>query len=237
MYRLLAAHHELRERRAQCRHPVYAAPELLATQPNQLWSWDITKLKGPTTWSWYHLYVILDVFSRYVVGWVVAPHKSARLVEVLIGTSCARERIARDQLTIHADRGASMTSKPVARLVADLGVAKSHSRPHVSNDNPYSDAHFKTLKYRPDFPVRFGALEDARAHCADFFRCCNTEHRDSSLVLHTPYDVHHDLAATRLAARAMVLTARTRRIPNASSAAAARAADRGVDQSATAPRR
>ena len=206
MYRILAAHHELRDRRAQRRHPVYTAPELLATAPNQLWSWDITKLKGPTTWSWFHLYVLLDVFSRYVVGWMVAPRESAVLAEHLIATCCAREGITRDQLTLHADRGSSMTSKPVALLLADLGVTKSHSRPHVSDDNPYSEAQFKTLKYRPDFPARFGSLEDARAHCADFFRWYNTAHHHSSLALHTPYDVHHDLATARNAARATVLT-------------------------------
>jgi putative transposase len=207
MYRILGANAEVRERRAQRRHPVYAAPELLATAPNQLWSWDITKLKGPTTWSWYHLYVILDVFSRYVVGWMLAPRESAVLAETLIATCCAREGIARDQLTLHADHGSSMTSKPVALLLADLGVTKSHSRPHVSDDNPYSEAQFKTLKYRPDFPARFGALEDARAHCVDFFRWYNTEHHHSSLGLHTPSDVHHGLAAARNTARATVLTA------------------------------
>jgi putative transposase len=206
MYRLLAANAEVRERRAQRRHPVYAAPELLATGPNQLWSWDITKLKGPTTWSWYHLYVILDVFSRYVVGWMLAPRESAILAETLIATCCAREGIGREQLTLHADRGSSMTSKPVALLLAELGVTKSHSRPHVSDDNPYSEAQFKTLKYRPDFPARFGSLEDARAHCTDFFRWYNTEHRHSSLGLHTPSDVHHGVAAARNAARAAVLT-------------------------------
>lgn len=207
MYRILAAHAEVRERRAQRRRPVYAAPELLATAPNQLWSWDITKLKGPTTWSWYHLYVILDVFSRYVVGWMIAPHESAVLAEKLIGTCCAREGITRAQLTLHADRGSSMTSKPVALLLAELGVTKSHSRPHVSNDNPYSEAQFKTMKYRPDFPARFGSIEDARAHAVDFFRWYNTEHHHSALGLHTPYDVHHHLAAARNDARAKVLTA------------------------------
>jgi putative transposase len=207
MYRILAAHHEVRERRAQRRHPVYTAPELLATGPNQLWSWDITKLKGPTTWSWYHLYVILDVFSRYVVGWMVAPNESAVLAETLISTSCDRQGITPDQLTLHADRGAAMTSKPVAFLLGDLGVTKSHSRPHVSNDNPYSEAHFKTLKYRPDFPARFGSLEDARAHCVDFFDWYNNEHHHSSLGLHTPADVHYQRAAALNAARADVLTA------------------------------
>ncbi len=207
MYRVLAREHEVRERRAQRRHPVYAAPELLATAPNQLWSWDITKLKGPTTWSWFHLYVILDVFSRYVVGWMVADRESAALAERLIAESCERQRIPRGQLTIHADRGSSMTSKPVAFLMADLGITKTHSRPHVSNDNPYSEAQFKTLKYRPDFPERFGSLEDARAHCVDFFRWYNTEHRHSGLGLHTPHDVHFRLAEARRAQRATVLAA------------------------------
>lgn len=206
MYRLLAAHDEVRERRAQRQHPDYAVPELLATGPNQLWSWDITKLKGPTTWSWYHLYVLLDVFSRYVVGWMIAPHESAVLAERLIATACARQGIWPGQLTVHADRGAAMTSKPVALLLAELGVTKTHSRPHVSNDNPYSEAHFKTLKYRPDFPSRFGSLEDARAHTTDFFAWYNTEHRHSGLGLHTPHDVHHALAPARQAQRATVLT-------------------------------
>lgn len=207
MYRVLAEKHEIRERRAQRRHPLYAAPELLATAPNRLWSWDITKLKGPTTWSWYHLYVILDVFSRYVVGWMVAPRESAALAERLIAASCKRQGILRDQLTLHADRGSSMTSKPVALMLADLGVTKTHSRPHVSNDNPYSEAQFKTLKYRPDFPERFGSPEDARAHCTDFFLWYNTEHRHSSIGLHTPHDVHFGLAEARRDQRAKVLTA------------------------------
>ena len=207
MYRVLAAQAEVRERRAQHRHPFYAAPELLATGPNQLWSWDITKLKGPATWSWYHLYVLLDVFSRYVVGWMVARRESAVLAERLIATSCARQGIDRGQLTLHADRGSSMTSKPVAFLLADLGVTKTHSRPHVSNDNPYSEAHFKTLKYRPDFPARFGSIEDARAHCVDFFPWYNTDHRHSGLGLHTPRDVHFGLAEARRAQRAIVLRA------------------------------
>ena len=207
MYRVLAAQHEVRERRAQRRHPHYTAPELLATAPNQLWSWDITRLKGPMPWSWYHLYVILDVFSRYVVGWMVAPRESAVLAERLITASCERQGILRGQLTLHADRGSSMTSKPVALLLADLGVTKTHSRPHVSNDNPYSEAHFKTLKYRPDFPARFGSIEHARAHGTDFFPWYNTEHRHSGLGLHTPHDVHFGLAEDKRAARAVVLSA------------------------------
>jgi putative transposase len=206
MYRVLAAQDEVRDRRAQRRHPVYAAPELLAIAPNQLWSWDITKLKGPAKWAWYHLYVILDVFSRYVVGWMVAPRESAALAERLIGTSCERQGILRDQLTLHADRGSSMTSKPLALFLADLGVTKTHSRPHVSNDNPYSEAQFKTLKYRPDFPDRFGSIEHARVHSAAFFSWYNTEHRHSGLGLHTPHDMHFGLAEARRAARAAVLT-------------------------------
>ena len=205
MYRLLAANQEVRERRAQRRHPVYAAPELLATAPNQLWSWDITKLKGPRTWSYFHLYVILDVFSRYVVGWMVATHEQSALAEKLINETCRRQSIARDQLTLHADRGSSMRSKVVAQLLADLGVTKTHSRPHVSNDNPFSEAGFKTLKYRPNFPERFGCIEDARAHCADFFHWYNREHHHSGIGLHTPYDVHHGLAARRAEQRAVVL--------------------------------
>ena len=164
-------------------------------------------LKGPERWTYFSLYVLLDVFSRYVVGWLVAPRESSTLAERLLALSCERQRILPEQLTIHADRGAPMTSKPVAFLLADLGVTKTHSRPHVSNDNPYSEAHFKTLKYRPDFPERFGSLEDARAHCVDFFTWYNTAHRHSSLGLHTPHDVHHGLAADRRLARAAVLTA------------------------------
>ena len=207
MYRVLAEREEVRDRRAQRRHPIYAAPELLAVAPNQLWSWDITKLKGPTTWSWYHLYVILDVFSRYVVGWMVAPRETATLAERLITASCERHGILRGQLTLHADRGSSMTSKPVALLLADLGVTKTHSRPHVSNDNPYSEAQFKTLKYRPDFPDRFGSIEHARMFGTDFFPWYNTEHRHSGLGLHTPHDVHFGLAGAKRAARAAVLAA------------------------------
>jgi putative transposase len=186
----------------------------LATAPNQLWSWDITKLKGPTTWSWYHLYVLLDVFSRYVVGWMIAPRESAALAERLIATSCERQGILRGQLTLHADRGSSMTSKPVALLLADLGVTKTHSRPHVSNDNPYSEAQFKTLKYRPDFPDRFGSIEHARAHAVDFFAWYNTEHRHTGLGLHTPADVHFGLAEAKRAARAVVLAAAYAATPN-----------------------
>ncbi len=207
MYRVLAENAEVRERRNQLRHPKYKAPELLATAPNQLWSWDITKLLGPQKWTYFYLYVILDVYSRYVIGWMLAHRETAVLAERLIRETCERQGIQRDQLTVHADRGTSMTSKPVALMLADLGVTKSHSRPHVSNDNPFSESQFKTMKYRPDFPERFGAIEDGRAHCADFFGWYNTEHRHGGLGLVTPHDVHHGLAAARLQARDVVLAA------------------------------
>ena len=193
-YRLLRQAGEVRERRRQATHPAKVKPELVANGPNAVWSWDITKLRGPAKWTYYYLYVILDIFSRYVVGWMVASRESAALAEVLIAQTCAKQGIDRDQLTIHADRGSSMTSKPVAFLLADLGVTQSHSRPHVSNDNPFSEAQFKTLKYRPDFPGRFGSIEDARAHCQDFFGWYNDEHRHTGLGLHTPADVHYGLA-------------------------------------------
>lgn len=207
MYRILNDHTEIRERRNQLRHPAYAAPELLATGANQLWSWDITKLRGPRKWSMFYLYVIMDVFSRYVVGWMVAHRESAALAKRLISETISRENIQPGTLTIHADRGSSMRSKPVALLLADLGVTKSHSRPHVSNDNPFSEAQFKTLKYRPDFPDRFGCIEDSRNFCQPFFRWYNTEHRHSGIGLMTPYDVHHGLAVQRTAERALVLSA------------------------------
>ena len=205
MYRVLAANAEVRERRAQLRHPAYAAPELLATRPNELWSWDITKLKGPAKWTWFYLYVILDVFSRYVPGWMVATAESAVLAERLIADTVAKQGIEPGQLTIHADRGSSMRSRPVALLLADLGVAKSHSRPHTSNDNPYSEAQFKTLKYRPGFPDRFGSIEDARSFCRPFFAWYNTEHRHSGIGLLTPATVHAGRAEDVRAARAVTL--------------------------------
>jgi putative transposase len=207
MYRVLAACQEVRERRDQLRHPAYTAPQLLATRPNEVWSWDITKLLGPAKWTYFHLYVILDVFSRYVVGWMVAHRESAQLAQTLIAATCARQGIAPGALTLHADRGSSMTSKPVALLLADLGVTKTHSRPHVSNDNPFSEAQFKTLKYRPDFPERFAAIEAARAHGQVFFPWYNTVHRHSGIGLLTPHDVHYGLADQRVAARAAILTA------------------------------
>jgi putative transposase len=207
MYRILAANQEVRERRDQLRHPPYVAPQLLATRPNQLWSWDITKLLGPAKWTYFYLYVILDVFSRYVVGWMVAHRESAILAHKLIGETCARQGIVPGELTLHADRGSSMTSKPVAFLLADLGVTKTHSRPHVSDDNPFSEAQFKTLKYRPDFPDRFGCILDARGFCRAFFPWYNTEHHHSGIGLLTPEDVHLGRAAKRVTARADVLAA------------------------------
>lgn len=206
MYRLLDGNSGTRDRRDQVHHPKYAAPELLATKPNEVWSWDITKLLGPAKWTYYYLYVILDVFSRYVVGWMVADGESAVLAEKLIAETCRRQSIEPGQLTLHADRGSSMKSKPVAFLLADLGITKTHSRPHVSDDNPFSEAQFKTLKYRPDFPERFASREQARAHCAPFFEWYNDKHHHTGLALLTPHDVHHGLATERLSRRASVLT-------------------------------
>lgn len=205
MYRILDEHGEVKERRNQLRHPEYKKPELLATAPNQVWSWDITKLLGPAKWTYFYLYVIMDIFSRYVVGWMVAPAESAALAEKLIKETCTKERIGRDQLTIHADRGSSMKSKPVAFLLADLGITKTHSRPHTSDDNPYSEAQFKTLKYRPDFPERFGCIEDSRSHCQGFFPWYNKEHRHSGIGLLTPEAMHYGLGQDVRNAREEVL--------------------------------
>jgi len=205
MYRILAAEHETGERRNQLVHPAYARPELLATGPNQLWSWDITKLKGPSTWTYFYLYVILDVFSRSVVGWMVALRESATLAEQLIDETAAKHGIRPGQLTIHADRGSSMTSKPVAFLLADLGITKSHSRPHVSNDNPFSESQFKTMKYWPGFPQRVASFEIARAYCRPFFAWYNTEHRHSGIGMLTPEMVHTGQTERVRAHRASVL--------------------------------
>jgi len=213
MYRLLAADGENRERRDQLIHPPYRKPELLATGPNQLWSWDITKLRGPVKWTFYYLYVILDVFSRYVVGWMIAYRETAALAKQLVEHSCRKQNIAPGQLTIHADRGSSMTSKALALLLADLGVIRTHSRPHVSDDNPFSEAQFKTMKYRPDFPDRFGSIEDARSFCQQFFPWYNHEHHHSGLNLMTPAAVHHGQAPQLIAARQTVLDAAWRAHP------------------------
>ena len=206
-YRVLRDQGEVRERRRQATRPAAVKPELMASAPNQVWSWDITKLLGPVKWTYYYLYVILDIFSRYATGWMVASCESAALAERLIGETCAKQQISAGQLAIHADRGSSMTSKPVAFLLADLGITQSHSRPHVSNDNPYSESQFKTLKYRPDFPARFASIEAARAHCQRFFPWYNDHHRHGGLDLHTAADLHHGRAHAVQAARAEVLTA------------------------------
>jgi putative transposase len=207
MYRLLRARGETGDRRRHATHPPHVKPELVATAPNTVWSWDITKLRGPAKWTWYYLYVILDIYSRYAVGWMVASRESAVLAERMFADTIRKQHVAPDQLTIHADRGSSMTSKPVAFLLADLGVTKSHSRPRTSNDNPYSESQFRTLKYRPDFPARFATIEDSRVFCDRFFGWYNHEHRHSGIGLHTPADVHYGRAEAVRAARATVLDA------------------------------
>jgi len=213
MYRLREQNQEIRERRNQLTHPHYQKPELLATGPNQVWSWDITKLLGPVKWSYFYLYVILDIFSRYVVGWMVAPEESAALAKRLIGDTCRKQSIAPDQLTLHADRGSSMRSKPVAFLLADLGVTKSHSRPHVSDDNPFSESQFKTLKYRPEFPDRFGSIQDARSFGHYFFPWYNTEHHHSGIGLLTPEMLHHGRAEEVIRQRQDILSQAYERNP------------------------
>jgi putative transposase len=213
MYRLLAERNEVRERRRQARHPAHLKPELLATGPNQVWSWDITKLRGPYKWTWFYLYVILDVFSRYAVGWAVATRELARLAEELIAECCRVQDVEHDQLTLHSDRGTSMTSRTVALLLSDLGITRSHSRPHVSNDNPFSEAQFKTLKYFPTFPERFVNLEHAQQFTDGFFAYYNHEHRHTGLGLMTPADVHHGHAGTVITARQHVLDDFHRRHP------------------------
>jgi putative transposase len=207
MYRILAKQGESRERRDLLVHPPYQKPELLATAPNQVWSWDITKLRGPVKWTYFYLYVILDIFSRYVVGWMVADRESAELAKHLLEETIRKYNILPGQLIIHADRGKVMRAKPVALLYADLGVSKSHSRPYVSDDNPFSESQFRTLKYRPNFPNRFGCLLDSRAHCQVFFPWYNDEHRHSSLSMLTPAMVHFDQTTTVLAQRQTVLDA------------------------------
>ena len=194
MYRILQQEGESVERRDQLVHPSYQKPELLATAPNQLWSWDITKLRGPVKWTYFYLYVILDVFSRYVTGWMIAYRESAELAKQFIEEAIGKHQVPAGQLTIHADRGRVMRSKPVAFLMADLGVTKSHSRPYVSDDNPYSESQFRTMKYRPEFPDRFGCIQDSRAFCQTFFPWYNDDHRHSGIGMMTPAMVHYGLA-------------------------------------------
>jgi putative transposase len=207
MYRILNERQLVCERRNQLQHPAYTKPELLATAPNQLWSWDITKLRGPVKWTYYYLYVILDVYSRYVPGWLIAECESAHLGKQLIAETCAKQGIVPGQLTLHADRGSAMKSRSVALLLADLGVTKTHSRPYVSDDNPYSEAQFKTMKYRPAYPERFGSIQDARAWARPFFHWYNHEHHHSGLALLTPATVHYGQAQAVLERRQETLRA------------------------------
>lgn len=213
MYRLLAQEGESRERRNQLTHPAYAAPELLAQAPNEVWSWDITKLLGPAKWTYFYLYAILDVFSRYIVGWTVQHRESAHVAKALIAQAAEQQKILPGSLTVHADRGSSMTSKPVAFLLADLGITKTHSRPYTSTDNPYSEAHFKTLKYRPEFPCRFSSIEEARGFCREFFEWYNHQHRHSGIGLMTPEAVHYGRAEELQVQRTVVLTQAYLRTP------------------------
>ena len=206
-YRILRAHNEVRERRRQATHPAKVKPELVADRPLVVWSWDITKLKGPKRGEYYDLYVVLDIFSRYVVAWCVAPSESGELAKDLIADAVARHRVPPGQLTIHADRGSSMTSNQVAELLSFLGIKRSHSRPHVSNDNPYSEAQFKTLKYCPGFPERFGSIADARVFCEVFFAYYNHDHRHSGIAYHTPASVHFGTATEVRTQRAETLEA------------------------------
>jgi putative transposase len=213
MYRILDAIGEVRDRRNQLEHPSYVKPELLATRPNEVWSWDITKLLGPAKWTYFYLYVILDIYSRYVVGWMVAHRESAALANRLIHETYEKQNIVPKQLTIHADRGSSMRSKHVAMLLSDLGVTKTHTRPYNSNDNPFSESQFKTLKYRPEFPERFGSLEDARAFLTEFFTWYNSEHKHSGIAFLTPETVHYGRAGEALAIRQETLSQAYERHP------------------------
>jgi putative transposase len=213
MYRVLADTQQVRERRAQRRHPAYVKPQLVATAPNQVWTWDTTKLPGPVKGTYFTLYVILDIFSRYIVGWEVTARESAAVAQKLIEACCEKQRIVAGQLTIHADRGSPMTAKSTAQLYVDLGIAQSHSRPHTSNDNPYSEAGFKTIKYRPEMPERFGSVADARAQMAALLGWYNTAHYHTGLALLAPADVHHGRTVEIVAARQLVLDAAHARRP------------------------
>ena len=213
MYRVLAEAGQVRERRAQRRHPAYTKPQLVATAPNQVWSWDTTKLPGPTKGTYYTLYVILDIFSRYIVGWQVTERESATAAQALIAACCARQRIGREQLTVHADRGSPMVAKSTAQLYLDLGVAKSHSRPHTSNDNPYSESNFRTLKYRPDMPAQLGSLAHARQVVGELVDWYNDDHYHVGIALLHPVDVHYGRTGAIVAARQLVLDEAHRRHP------------------------
>jgi transposase InsO family protein len=207
MYRVLAEHDEVRERRRIRRHPSYKKPELLATAPNQVWSWDITYLRGPHKWEHYPLYTVLDIYSRYVVGWMIAEVESSDLARQLIAATAKKHLILPDQLTLHADNGAPMRGKSLAQLLVDLGISKSHNRPHTSDDNPFSEAHFKTMKYRPDYPDRFASLPEAQEWARHFFSWYNEQHYHSGLNLLTPASVHYQEAPTLQQNRQAVMLA------------------------------
>ena len=213
MYRILAANRPVRERRNQREHPPYTKPELVATAPNQTWSWDITKLLGPAKWTYFYLYVVLDIFSRYAVGWMVADRENSALAGHLIEETCHKQGVQPQGLTLHSDRGAPMTSKCTAQLLADLGVTRSLSRPQVSDDNPFSEAQFKTLKYHPGFPGRFHDITAAIAFCRTFFPWYNTEHRHGGIAMLTPDDVHHHRTQSVLDQRGRTLQAAWTRHP------------------------
>ena len=217
MYRIFVANSEISARRQQLRHPTYQKPELLAEAPNQVWPWDITKLMGPAKWSYFYLYVILDIFSRRVVGWQVADSESATLFKPLFNDTLAKHQVPPGQLTLHADRGGPMKAKATALLLADLGVTKSHSRPHTSNDNPFSEAHFKTLKYQPAFPRRFGCIEDAKGFCRAFFAWYNQDHHHAGLGLMTQTRSTTDRRMPSTPPASKPSTAPLPNIPNASS--------------------
>jgi putative transposase len=215
MYRILAAHHGgVRERRNQLTHPSYAKPELLAERPNELWSWDVSKLKGPAKWTWFYLYVILDIFSRYIVAWTVQYRENAQLAMALIEQAVEQQQITPKILTLHADRGSPQRAKPVAFLLAELAITKTHSRPYTSSDNPYSESNFKTLNYQPEFPARFDDIDHARGHCRAFVDWYNHAHRHSGIALMTPAAVHYGQAEQLHAARAVVLDAAYQRHPD-----------------------
>ena len=205
MYRILAEDSASKERRDQLRHPAYKKPELLATGPNQVWSWDITKLLGPEKWTYYYLYVILDIFSRYVVGWTLAHRESSEIASRLIRESVEKQEVNEDELTLHSDRGPSMASHSVAQLLGTLGVTKSHSRPHVSNDNPFSESQFKTMKYCPQFPKRFGGFDDSLTFCREFFPWYNDVHYHTGIGLLTPASLHYNQAEDILRSRQVTL--------------------------------
>nr|WSZ99968.1 IS3 family transposase [Streptomyces sp. NBC_00857] len=207
MYRLLRKRGEVRERRRQATHPPREKPELVTESPDRVWSWDITKLKGPVKGSYFCLYTIIDIYSRYTAGWMLATHENKELAEQFLSSTIAKYEVERGQLTVHSDRGSPMVAENVAQMMSNLGVTKSHSRPKTSNDNPYSESQYKTLKYRHDFPDRFGCIEDARTWCERFFDWYNLEHRHSGIAMHTPFDVHFGLAEQLRETRADILNA------------------------------